>query len=201
MFQQLKSISLIALLSMGSAAFAQDVAEQTEAITAGTLDMGTPTAELQPGAPYVKEKSGDWDLRCLNNPDGEDPCQLYQLLLDDQGNAVAEFSILPLDDGTEAAAGATIVAPLDTLLPAGVSIAIDGGQERRYNFTFCNIDGCVARVGFTEGEVDLLRAGANAIVTVVPANAQPGAVVALNMSLVGFTAGFEASRATLVKSE
>lgn len=161
---------------------------------ADELDMGTPvdTGEPQVGQPYIREEFGDWAMRCLKAAEGPDPCQLYQLLLDASSNPVAEISMFPLPAGSRAAAGATIVAPLETLLTEQVTISVDGGTARSYPFTFCNSAGCVARVGFTEEEIAQFKAGSAATMTIVPA-AAPDEVVTLNISLVGFTAGYDGS--------
>ena len=156
------------------------------------LNMGEPAASGEPqiGQPYVREESGDWALRCLRTEDGDDPCQLYQLLEDAEGNAVAEISMFPLPEGSPAAAGATIVAPLETLLTENLTLAIDSSEPKRYPFTFCNRAGCVARVGFTAEEVQQFRNGNAVQMSIVPA-AAPDETVNLTISLSGFTAGFE----------
>lgn len=143
-----------------------------------------------PNVPYVREEFGDWSLRCVRTTDGTaEPCQLYQLLKGAEGNDVAEVSMFPLPPGGPAVAGATIVAPLETLLTENLRLTVDGGETRRYPFTFCNRGGCVARVGFTEEELDQFRRGREAIIEIVPA-AAPGERFALPLSLSGFTAGF-----------
>jgi invasion protein IalB len=129
-------------------------------------------------------------MRCLKAAEGPDPCQLYQLLLDEASNPVAEISMFPLPEGSRAAAGATIVVPLETLLTEQVTLSVDGSTPRRYPLTFCNAAGCVARVGFTAEEVAQFKAGNAATLTIVPA-AAPDQVVTLAISLVGFTAGFD----------
>ncbi|MBS1303668.1 invasion associated locus B family protein [Loktanella sp. SALINAS62] len=144
---------------------------------------------LRVGQPYIREEFGDWSLRCLKSEDDVDPCQLYQLLQDEDGNAVAEVSLFPLPDGGDAAAGATIVVPLETLLTQNLRVTIDAGEPKVYPFTFCNEAGCVARVGFTAAEVTQLQRGNTAVVRMVPA-AAPDQEVLLDMSLSGFTAGF-----------
>ena len=147
--------------------------------------------QLAVGQPYVRDQSGDWLFRCLKSPEGEvDPCQLYQLLNDENGNSVAEISMFPLPGSNRAAAGATIVAPLETLLTQQLTLSVDGSAARRYPFTFCNTAGCVARVGFTEEEVAQFKRGNAATITMVPA-AAPDEKVELTVSLTGFTAGFD----------
>jgi invasion protein IalB len=156
------------------------------------LDMGTPIDGGEPavGEAYTRETFGDWSMRCLNAAEGPDPCQLYQLLFDAEGNSVAEISMFPLPEGSRAAAGATIVAPLETLLTEQVVISVDGGTAKTYPFTFCNQGGCVARVGFTAEDIAAFKAGGAANLRIVPAVA-PDQVVDLVISLVGFTAGYD----------
>lgn len=153
--------------------------------------MGAATAAPDgPGTTYVEASFEDWQKRCIRTVDGSNPCQLYQLLKDDKGGPVAEFSMFALPAGQQAAAGATIVVPLETLLAPGVTIAIDTNPARRYPFTFCAPPGCVARIGFTQAEIDAMKNGKSASVTIVPALA-PDQKITLAVSLKGFTAGFE----------
>lgn len=205
-----RHLSLLALLAWAAPLTAQETpapadgaeaqpAEETAAPAAEApgvipgLDMGEPvetgSGEPRVGEPYAKAEFGDWLLRCLRTEEGNDPCNLYQLLLDDQGNAVAEISMFPMPPGNEAVAGATIVVPLETLLTEQLTLSVDGTSARRYPFTFCNRAGCVARVGFTAEEVEQFKRGNAAQLTLVPA-AAPDQQVDLDISLSGFTAGF-----------
>ena len=158
------------------------------------LDLGQPVEDGdRPGQPYVAEEFGDWQMRCLRAEEGQqEPCQLYQLLLDQEENPVAEVSVVALPAGQEAAAGVVLVVPLETQLTEGATIRIDGGESRVYEYDFCNRAGCVARFGMTEAQVTQLKRGAAASVRIVPALA-PDQEVVLRMSLSGFTAGFDAT--------
>ena len=184
---------LIATSMAATAQTAEAEAEsETPAEEAGGLSMGEPdTAEPQVGQTYVAETFTDWELRCVRTEDGNEPCQLYQLLRDLEGNAVAEITLVDLQDGGQAVAGATVVTPLETLLTAELRLAVDGGQARRYPYSYCNTIGCFARIGFTETEIETLKRGANAIVSIVPALA-PTETVEVAVSLSGFTAGWNA---------
>ena len=149
------------------------------------------TAE-RPGQPYVAESHGDWALRCMRATEGEtDPCQLYQLLEDAEGNAVAEVSLLPLEAESQAVAGVTVVVPLETLLTEALSLSIDGGEAARYPFSFCNRAGCVARFGLSDQQLAAFKRGRAGTLRIVPA-AAPDQEVSLTMSLSGFTAGYDA---------
>nr|WP_156790640.1 invasion associated locus B family protein [Rhodobacter sp. SW2] len=148
-----------------------------------------------PGSVYLAATHGAWEQRCVRTADGADPCQLYQLLKDTSGNSVAEVSMFGLPAGQEAVAGATVIAPLETLLTAQLTIQVDTGDAKLYPFTWCSVSGCVARVGFTQADIDAFKKGAKATVTIVPV-AAPDQKVALDLSLTGFTAGFTAVAAT-----
>lgn len=201
------ALSLLLALTLAGGAVAQETTEGTEApaaeapaqgTTEGDLSMGTVEGEGDVGKQYVAETHGDWQLTCVKAADGNEPCQLYQLLKDADGNSVAEVNIIALPEGQQAVAGATIVTPLETLLTENVRIGVDGGKNKVYPFTFCAAVGCVARVGFTAEEVEGFKNGAKATLTIVPL-AAPDKTVDLNLSLKGFTAGFDAVKARNLK--
>ncbi len=187
-----RSLCLTALMMVAPAAYAQETAPQAD----DGLSIGEP-AGPRVGEPYVRDAFGDWALRCIKEEEGNtDPCTLYQLLLGADGAAVAEFNLFPLPAGGRVAAGATIVVPLETLLTEQLTIAVDGQNPRVYPFNFCNRAGCVARVGFTQGEVEEFKRGIASVVRIVPA-AAPDQQVVLDVSLLGFTAGYETLAASL----
>lgn len=156
------------------------------------LSLGEPApADGGVGQTYIAEEAGDWQVRCVRTESGADPCQLYQLLNDQNGNAVAEITIFPLEGDDRVAAGATIVTPLETLLTQQLRLSVDGGEERAYPFAWCSEVGCFSRVGFTGDELNAFRRGNAARVRIVPA-AAPDQTVDLAVSLAGFTAGYEA---------
>ncbi len=165
-------------------------AEPTEEETLG-LSMGEEQTS-QIGQTYTLEEHADWDVRCVRTESGNDPCQLYQLLEDEDGNSVAEISIFPLptSDGP-AVAGATIITPLETLLTAQIALRVDSGAPKRYPFSWCSSVGCFSRIGFTAEEVVSFRRGATATISIRPV-AAPDQTVDLQISLAGFTDGYEA---------
>lgn len=196
-----RSLPLLALIAATQfGALSVQAQEATQAPAEGTtaaapapgteLSMGQAPADGI-GSTYVKESFDAWELRCVKTESGVDPCQLYQLLQDGSGNSVAEVGLFTLPEGGEAVAGATVIAPLETLLTAGLRIGIDTAQPKVYPFSFCSATGCIARVGFTAAEVESLKKGNKAVVTIVPAIA-PDKTVALDLSLKGFTAGYDA---------
>ena len=157
-------------------------------LTMGANDTGD--GQPQPGQPYTKDEFGDWQLQYVRAEEGEDPCQLYQLLKDEDGNAVAEFSLFRLPDGGKASAGATVVVPLETSLNEDLRLGVDGSQGKRYRFSFCSTVGCFARIGLTPDDIAAMKRGSVASLTIVPW-AAPDVQVKLDMSLIGFTAGYD----------
>ncbi|MGB0855391.1 MAG: invasion associated locus B family protein [Pikeienuella sp.] len=195
MINRMSAFSAIACLALSGAAFAQATTEdQTPVAPIETdLNMGEDASAPQVGQTYVRENEGDWEIQCVRVTEGNDePCQMYQLMKDSEENPVAEVSIFRLPKGGQAIAGATVIVPLETSLQAQLRISVDGGQGKRYPYSFCNPVGCFARIGLTEADVNSFKRGAAATVTLVPFLA-PDQKVELNMSLKGFTAGFDKS--------
>lgn len=153
-------------------------------------DLELEEEKARPGTLYMRETSGDWSIRCIRVESGEEPCELYQLLRDENGQPVAEMTVGEVNGGGQVAAGATVITPLETLLTQQVSIAVDGGAAKRYPFSWCSRIGCVSRIGLTESDLNAYRRGAQATVTIVPVVA-PDQKIDLPVSLIGFTAGFE----------
>ncbi len=207
MFKTLTPLCAMALLATTLPALAQESgstepAETTESQASETtgeqppaktadelLDLGTPEGP-QLGQRYSKEKFGDWDLACIKTEGEQDPCSLLQIMEDSNGNPMAEMSLFRLEEGSVAVAGATIIVPLETLLPAQLTMSIDGGPGKRYNYSFCNPIGCVAQIGLTEADITAMKRGAEAKLTLVPAPA-PDQKVNMTVSLNGFTAGYD----------
>lgn len=161
---------------------------QTDAAQAeDLLDMGR---QPQQDPTYIKEEYGDWQLKCFRTEAGDDPCQMYQLLTEEGGNPVAEFSLFRLPEGSRAAAGATIVVPLGTLLTEELRISVDGGPAKTYTYSFCSMVGCFARIGLTQADIDAFKAGVAANLQLVPAQA-PDQTLNIKASLSGFTAAFD----------
>lgn len=216
----LHSLLLATLVTAGTSAFAQEAAapaaepEPAPAAEAETPEAAEPAAEAETAEPaaeaataeptgpqigetYVADTHGDWEQRCIKAAEGEaEDCSIYQLLRDGGGQPVSEITIASLDDGRVVngqalVAGITVVAPLETLLTQQLTLSVDGGDAQRYPFTFCNRGGCLARIGFTQAEVDAFKRGNAANLRLVPA-AAPDQAVDLQISLSGFTAGFDA---------
>lgn len=170
---------------------ADQTAEDAEA-DAAPADAEKPAANdpNRPGTYYAKSEHGDWTIRCIRAGEGKDPCEMYKLLNDQDDNAVAELTLVPLSNGN-VAAGATLVAPLETDLIEGLGFRVDSGEMRGYPFSFCAPVGCISRLGFTQAELNGMKRGNKATVQLLPFGGDPKKPVQLDISLSGFTAAFD----------
>ncbi|SOB97974.1 invasion protein IalB [Rhodobacter sp. JA431] len=187
-----KTKSLALLIAMGLAApmaWAQDTAAP-EAPAAATEATPPAAAVEGPGSTYVKETFDDWQVQCLRTETGNDPCEMFQLLKDGDGNGTAAISIMALPEGEEAVAGATITTPLETLLTQGVKLKIDAQNPIQLPFNVCSQGGCFSNVFLKAQDIDLFKKGNKIAMTIIPA-AAPDKPVELTISLKGFTAAFD----------
>ena len=164
-------------------------AQQSEQNAAESLSLGLNIEVPNIGQPYIAERIGDWNIRCIRSENGQDPCELFQLLVNNEGNPLSEIMVFPLPQGQVAIAGATIIVPLKTLLTARMTIGFDTETTKSYPYSFCTEIGCIARIGLTEGDIALMKAGNKSVITIRHMDA-PDKALNLNLSLSGFTAGF-----------
>lgn len=192
----------VALLMMSPVAFAQETTTETETETTTTgSSTGTEfkTAEeleqaTEPaiGEGYLREKQGEWEVRCIKGEVVEDEeCRLFNLLSDQDGNPIAQLDMQALPKGGKAVAGVDIATPLGSLLTAQVVMKVDAGKAKRYPYTWCDQQGCYARFGMTQGEIDAMKRGAKANVVILSV-AAPDQPLSLDLSLSGFTAAWNA---------
>lgn len=158
---------------------------------AGDAQPGSEPSSGDPAAgeprEIVRDTFGDWQVRCATDTN---ECFMYQLALDEANNPVAEVSLLKLPAGGEAAAGATVVSPLGTLLTTGVALQVDTNPAQQYPFNWCSQVGCFARFGMTEEAINAFKRGGSGKLSLVSI-AQPNRPITLNLSLTGFTAAYD----------
>jgi len=134
---------------------------------------------------------GAWDIRC--NQDNS-ICVLNQVGKGTAGNSVLEVRIRRLDgvrteEGQTIPAAIQVAAPLGVLLQAGLRIQVDANEPVALPFQICVEAGCIVRDALPDAFVEQMKRGAVAKMTVVSPNQQP---VSVDISLSGFTAGFNA---------
>jgi invasion protein IalB len=173
MYRFLPALPLALVWAMTGAALAQD-----------TQTPSAPEDQVQ------TEAVGDWNLQCVQPEDQPKTCQLHQLMDDGEGAPIAEITLFRLPQGGQAVAGATVIVPLETALPNQLRISVDDGPVKTYPYAFCNSVGCYARIGLTTGDIADFQGGNLARLIIVPARA-PDQIVTIDMSLKGFTAGYD----------
>ena len=72
--------------------------------------------------------------------------------------------------------------PLETLLSVPLIIRYSETNAKQYPYTFCNKVGCVARIGFSQDDIDLMKAGDRAMMSITHIQ-QPDQAITLPMSL------------------
>jgi len=151
----------------------------------------------------LKEKFGDWQLRCDKVPDkatGKDgeQCILLQSLVDDQAMIDGQKSeinlvvvVLKATDPKASNARKPIlrvIAPLGILLPRGLGLKVDSDVIGATGFVRCLPNGCVAEVELDDGLIDKLKKGKEAVFVIfLPPDDGRG----LPLVLDGFEKGFQ----------
>jgi len=186
------SALLIAGLCNSHGAFAQTETGTPEPTTPTEAPTEAPAPTDAAAAPNEEPREkviavhGDWQLRCR---DGEVDCFMYQLAKDVKGAPVAEVSIQSLKQDDGVVAGITVITPLRSFLPAGLSVQVDNNKVEKFPFLWCAAVGCFVQYGLNSGGLNQYKRGARARVSVVP-NESRKSPVTLDLSLTGFTAAF-----------
>lgn len=189
----LRSVLLPGLI--GAALIALPALAQ-ETAPAETAPAAEAPAAAASNGPFLAETHRDWQIVCTPAPQGAPEntapsCEMYQLLHDANNSPIAEISIAVLPLGAEFSAGATVTTPLETFLPTGMGFRIGETEQMRIEpFRVCTVVGCVVRMGLSADEVDQLKSGSDATLTIAPFVAinQP---VDITVSLAGFTAAYD----------
>ncbi len=137
----------------------------------------------------VKNKYGDWQLRCETPPGAaREQCALLQsVAAEDKPNINLVVIILKTADGKNRLL--RVIAPLGILLPSGLGLKVDDTDIGRAGFVRCLPSGCVAEVVMEEKLIDQLKNGQNATFIIFQT---PEEGVGIPLALAGFKDGFEA---------
>ena len=188
----LKTYKIITL-SLISAIFLVINNIPTFAQEASGLSIGKPLETIRkPGEVFLAGTKGDWNVRCIvGNPGDPDRCEIQQLLFIDEKTPIADISIFKLLDGQPAIAAANVMVPLETLLTKKFRVAFSEKIVKEFPFSFCNNNGCLVRMGLIEEDIKALETGASAEFSITHIS-NPETALKLRMSLIGFTAAFNA---------
>lgn len=141
------------------------------------------------GQGRVVETHGDWELRC-DTPAGAqaEQCALTQYVLAEDRENIG-LNVIVLKTADQESRLLRVLAPLGVLLPAGLGLRIDGEDIGATGFVRCVPEGCLAEVILDDELLGRLQAGSEATFIVFQT---PEEGIGIPISLVGFSAGFEA---------
>ena len=116
--------------------------------------------QVQEDASYIKETYGDWQLQCFRTGRGRPVPDVSACQREDGGQPGGGVQPLPSARRiAKAAAGATIVVPLGTLLPEGLRISVDDGKSQGATISHSARWGVFCRIGLPKAEVDAIKRG------------------------------------------
>ena len=160
-------------------------AEEADSLSIDDTIMSKP----QKTEPYIKERFENWSLKCIKPVNSIERCEANQIIFNQKQQPVAEISIIKLPKGQVAAAAATIIVPLETILSEGLVLAIQELEPKKYQFKFCNSLGCYSQIGLTDDEVEALKRKEKASIFLKHISSGDQQIVT-PMSLDGFTKTF-----------
>ena len=133
----------------------------------------------------------DWTVRCETEENQQQRCVIYQTLVNQENEQpVVQFTVGYLGkDGNQPAA--IMMVPLGVALKAGVQMQIDDNKAMRVPFDHCIPTGCVAGVPLDQQLIASMKRGRVSKVTIRDIT---GRTASFDISLSGFTAGFNALR-------
>ena len=179
--------------------FASALRDWVPALVATTLAMsGTAFADdtTPPAAPPAEQNSA-WVKVCGTDQNKQQVCNVSQILLSPTGSVIASLSLQP---GSDKKVAVGVFVPLGFVIPAGVTLAIDGDKKAVAQFTICvpgspgapgapdQPAGCVARADLTDDFVALLRKGTKVSLVLADAQGQP---IPIDMTLDGFGKAYD----------
>ena len=156
------------------------------------------TAPQQPGAPQTgaappevelnERQFQDWMVRC-GRPDAQAPevCEMQQQQVDSEDRTVMAVAVGRVPGTSNV--GLLILLPLGILLPAGVTMQIDGGAEIPLEVERCEREGCRIERIVEPDLLNRLKAGTKATVFFEAVDPQGKRQrLGVPISLLGFTA-------------
>ncbi|RBP01083.1 invasion protein IalB [Roseiarcus fermentans] len=110
----------------------------------------------------IRTKHGDWETRCETPPGASYEQCAAVLSVVDQDRPNLTMVVIILNTADRKARLMRVIAPLGILLPAGVSLRIDGEDAGRLNFLQCLANGCIAQLALDDKLIDKLKSGKTA---------------------------------------
>jgi invasion protein IalB len=170
-----------------SIAFAQQ--GQQAPAGAAPAQPGTPQeGAAQPEVELTERQFQDWMVRC-GRPNEQAPeiCEMQQEQVDSEDRTVMAVAVGQVPGTSDL--GLLVLLPLGILLPAGVSMQIDGGAEIPLQVERCERQGCRIERIIEPDLLSRLKAGTKATVYFEAVDPQGERQrLGVPISLLGFTA-------------
>ena len=148
-----------------------------------------PQGEGAPAQGAITERQfKDWTVRCgRQSEQGPHVCEMQQQQIDKEGRTVMAVAVGQVPETSDL--GLLIILPLGILLPAGVSLQIDGGAEVPLQVDRCERQGCRIEMLLEPDLLNRLKAGNKATVFFEAIDPQGERQrLGVPISLLGFTA-------------
>lgn len=134
-------------------------------------------------APTITERFDDWVLSCMTAENGDEVCEIRQVLLTSADNRLVAALALSNRSGAYSLLG---IVPLGTRLQAAPTIAVDDSANATSGtYVQCLGSGCRVMFPLTNSTVDEMGRGENVRITLTRPNGTP---IGIGFSLKGFTA-------------
>jgi invasion protein IalB len=203
---RLAGIALAAILGMGTPhVFAQQTqqpppAQQAQQPAPAPRQQPGPAPQQQPApqgqaAPaegtITERQFKDWTVRCgRHTKEGPEVCEMQQQQTDKEGRTVMAVAVGKVPGTSDL--GLLVMLPLGILLPAGVTLQIDGGAEMPLQVDRCERQGCRIEMLLKPDLLTRLKAGSQAKVFFEAFDPQgERRRLGVPISLLGFTAALD----------
>jgi invasion protein IalB len=159
--------------------------------TAAPAPAATAPAATAPAAATAPGPDTAWVKICNVDANKNQICNISQVLLSKNGSVIASFSIQP-GANKKYAAGAFV--PLGFIIPAGVTLTIDGDKKAVAQFTICvpptegGPAGCAARADLGDDFIQAMRKGNKLGLVLANTAGQP---IPIEMTLIGFAGAYD----------
>jgi invasion protein IalB len=173
---------LVAAFGFGApAAFGQQSQPAPQTPPAAGGGQAPPELEM------TERQFQNWILRCGRSQEGPEVCEMQQQTKDNQGRTVMAVAVGTVPGSSDL--GLLIILPLGISQPAGVSLAIDGGEETPHELDRCERQGCRVEMLIPPELLNRLKSGREAKVFFEADDPQgERRRLGVPISLLGFTA-------------
>jgi invasion protein IalB len=190
---RLGAIALVATLGMGApGVFAQATQEPAPQQQLQTPQQPVPQDEAARDEGTITERQfKDWTVRCgRRGEQGPQVCEMQQQQADSEDRVIMAVAVGEVPGTSDL--GLLVMLPLGILLPAGVTLQVDGGAEVPLQVDRCERQGCRVEMLLESDLLSQLKGGSEAKVFFEAVNPQ-GARQRLGVpiSLLGFTAALD----------